>query len=275
MKLAVVLGAATAQPTHTAVRQDQSSMKDCPKDSFLEPATDTELPSDSAARVRRALQRANQDAVSDRPWVNCKTNSSKFQCLPTTYHQLQTLQFLHCRTRRLKQAEFRWIEKISGRPFTHDAYSGHMESGVQPMCTSATPGLAEFMDFDPTGHHVWISAPFGDTLQMMLHFITAKQKSPHNTSACVLLPDWAVLKAKPLLKGWERLHTYPKGSRVFDPVRSSPDDVIPHTLPGIPWALQVWHSPVSVPEELIDQLRQRAATPESEQMGIQHRMILN
>ncbi len=120
-----------------------------------------------------------------------------------------------------------------------------------------------FLDFDCIGHHVWIDAPYAETAMYLLYFIQAKMKSPYNTSACGMLPEWAVSNLRPLLKGWERLFSYQKGAKIYEVPGTSTMRV-----PGIPWAMQVWHSPIAIPTELVNQVNDAARDPSVDQTWV-------
>jgi len=159
------------------------------------------------------------------------------------------LNFQHRHDRKLTQSEFYYIQRACGKEFTHEAY---VFNDKHAQCESYNQKLG-FLDFDCIGHHVWIDAPYAETAMYLLHFVQAKQKSPYNTSACVMLPEWAVPNLRPLLKGWERVFTYQKGAKIYEVPCTSKS-----RMPGIPWAMQVWHSPTALPTDLVRQINEVA-----------------
>jgi len=245
--LVVVIGGPTAKPLVTNFEPDSVHASSLVLDSANEVVSQTTLAPgcDHDLHVPRVPE-FHDEFMSDRAFVNCKTQSSKPCFVPSSYQQVKVLQFLHSHERRLRMSEFHYIQKACGREFTHEAFVSCGKA--QALCESHSCDQKHFLDFNCEGQHVWIDAPYAETAQFLLHFLQAKQKSPHNTSACVMLPEWAVTKLQPLLKGWERLFTYQKGALVYESMSGSHQ-----RMPGIPWAMQVWHSPVSIPTELVDQ----------------------
>jgi hypothetical protein len=61
--------------------------------------------------------------------------------------------------------------------------------GANSLCnTYCTPGERDFFAADLTGQHVWINAPFNMLRQFVARYKQQKRLSPHNTSACILVP---------------------------------------------------------------------------------------
>ena len=50
--------------------------------------------------------------------------------------------------------------------------------------------VAEFLEKDISGMHVYISPPFSSIEAVLKHYKTCKTKDPGNTSICILVPGW-------------------------------------------------------------------------------------
>jgi hypothetical protein len=66
--------------------------------------------------------------------------------------------------------------------------------------------------------HVWLNPPFHMLHTLIQHYLNVKQKSPHSTSACVLVPDDDSYKHaswRPLLQGMKKLMVFQQGFPLY------------------------------------------------------------
>ena len=71
------------------------------------------------------------------------------------------------------------------------------------------------------------------------HYLAEKARSPHDTSACILVPAWHKA-SHPGLRGMRLVAQYEKGTPLFTaPSR----DGSRTPLPGIPWGVNIFYDP--------------------------------
>lgn len=139
--------------------------------------------------------------------------------------------------------EFQVIQDLSGRAFSMDAFCYTGSNARCPQFCSPDQALA----FDYSGHHTWFQPPFSNQAhitKLLQHYTNCKLKSPADTSACFLLPDWQKAAWQPYLKDMEVLHQYPPGYHLFSKPR--PTEGHPNKrarLPGIKFPVKVYHDP--------------------------------
>lgn len=150
--------------------------------------------------------------------------------------------------RAILPTEYARLQRMTGQMFTVDACCKPASASGSDSCPSVspTPGL---LTSDFGGQHAWLHAPpslLGDLIHSYQH---SKTRRPHDTSACILVPNQYGAKAatwRPLLQGMRLLHTYQKGSVLFaDP--HAPRDQPFKLQPGISCDMQVWYDPPTVP----------------------------
>ena len=87
------------------------------------------------------------------------------------------------------RAEFSKLQRMIGLKFTLDACCNPDGSNsLVPECFKSKHD--SFLDYDCTGHTVWLNPPYADISPFLRHYSERKAKSPHNTSAVVVLPKW-------------------------------------------------------------------------------------
>ena len=92
--------------------------------------------------------------------------------------------------RMLHPGYFHMLERKIGYPFTLDACSN--PTGDNALCARFCSLKNSFLKYDCSGESVWINPPFTPSVMkaMLRHYLYCKLKEPHQTSACILLPDW-------------------------------------------------------------------------------------
>ena len=89
------------------------------------------------------------------------------------------------------------------------------------------------------GHHVWLDPLFSWMDEFLDRYLAEKAQSPHDTSACVLVPAWRKA-SHPGLRGMHLVAQYAKGTPLF----TAPTlDGSRTPLPGIPWGVNVFYDP--------------------------------
>ena len=147
--------------------------------------------------------------------------------------------------RMFDPAEFSKLQRMVGLQFTLDACCSSDGSNAHvPACFKSPED--SFLDYDCAGHTVWLNPPFADITPFLRHYSECKARSPHNTSAVIVLPRWKGSHS-PYLRGMQVIKEYPKGSRLFTglPRRGSAER---EPLGPVPWPVQVFYDPpVAVP----------------------------
>jgi len=142
--------------------------------------------------------------------------------------------------RMLLASEFSKIQKMIGLRFTLDACCNPDGSNalVPELYKSAEDS---FLEYDCSGHHVWLNPPYADITPFVKHYVQCKAKSPHNTSAVIILPKWKGSHTQ-YLKGMHVVKEFPKGSKIFSaPSEGNTAERIP--LGPTPWPVQVLYDP--------------------------------
>lgn len=88
--------------------------------------------------------------------------------------------------------ELEVIASITGKAFTLDA--SVFPAGIQsPVAKEGCSHVQPFLVKDVSGHNSWVCVPPSDLPDYVDHYLEQKQKDPHNTSACFVVPKWRVL----------------------------------------------------------------------------------
>ena len=110
---------------------------------------------------------------------------------------------------------FQIIQQKIGKEFTLDACAN--PTGNNALCSNYCSKENSFLEYNCKGHTIWINPPFNRIMVklMLLHYLHYKHQDPHNTSACILLPDWIIPTVKIYLEGMIILCTFPAGQPVM------------------------------------------------------------
>jgi hypothetical protein len=160
---------------------------------------------------------------------------------------------LDSQDRMFDRAEFSKIQRMIGLKFTLDACCNPDGNNalVQECFKSAQDS---FLDYDCTGHTVWLNPPYGDIAPFLRHYSECKAKAPHKTSAVVVLPKWKG-SYQQYLKGMHIIKEYPKGSKLFTGP-SKDGSGTREQLGPTPWPVQVFYDPpVAVPVSCLSDLQ--------------------
>ena len=142
--------------------------------------------------------------------------------------------------RKITDAEFQSIQQLTAK-FDIDACCDDKGINALVPYQYCSPNNS-FLQHDCSSQHVWINAPFDSAQDFIKHYLDCKASSPHNTSACILVPDWRRAPWQPLLKGMQVIKQYSRGTRLFEapsPTPSGPKVL----LPGIRWNVTVYYDP--------------------------------
>lgn len=99
------------------------------------------------------------------------------------------------------------VESVSGKRFTREAFLGT----AGPLITVLQPPK-RFVGSDCKGQHLWLNAPAAALPAAIDYYRQQKAASPHNTSACVLLP---VAKGMRLTAGMRLLFEVDAGTAML------------------------------------------------------------
>ena len=142
--------------------------------------------------------------------------------------------------RAIHASEFRLLEELCGQKFTLDACCN--TSGSNALCENFCSETNSFLDNAVVGNHVWLNAPFAETFDFIDHYVTQKQTSPSDTSACILVPRWKDRgSAHPALAHMRLIKCFPKGFHLFNAPEQ--DGAKRRRLAGIPWPVDVFYDP--------------------------------
>ena len=92
------------------------------------------------------------------------------------------------------------------------------------FCDREQPGIIgshycceDFLQYEPKSCHAWLHPSASQLSRCLAHYRDCKDLSPHDTSACILVPCHLVseLSARYLLDGMQLVHTFVKGSRIY------------------------------------------------------------
>lgn len=98
-----------------------------------------------------------------------------------------------------------------------------------------------FLEFDCTGQHVWLNAPFDGLYSFVSHYKRCKDKAPASTSALIVVPVMPKHPVNQLLTGMQKLVQYPVGTQLFTGVNA--DGSRYEFSHGIPWPVAVYYDP--------------------------------
>lgn len=142
--------------------------------------------------------------------------------------------------RMFDRAEFSKLQRMIGLKFTLDACSNpNGSNALVPECFKSQQD--SFLDYDCTGHTVWLNPPYADVTPFLRHYCECKARSPHTTSAVVVLPKWKGAHCA-YLKGMQVIKEYPKGTRLFSGP-PGPGTTERQPLGPTPWPVQVYYDP--------------------------------
>ena len=142
--------------------------------------------------------------------------------------------------RMFDRSEFSKLQRMVGLKFTLDACSNADGSNaLVPECFKSSQD--SFLDYDCTGHTVWLNPPYADVTPFLRHYSECKARSPHNTSAVVVLPKWKGPHSA-YLKGMQVIKEYPKGTRLFSGP-PGPSEKERQPLGPTPWPVQIFYDP--------------------------------
>lgn len=79
---------------------------------------------------------------------------------------------------------------LTGKHFTVDAC--HSNGGVSSHCPVFHSPAKSFLCGDVCGERVWLSPPVARVDRVVKHYLKCKSGSPHNTSACIVVPAFTV-----------------------------------------------------------------------------------
>jgi hypothetical protein len=124
---------------------------------------------------------------------------------------------------------WRDLQRDSGREFTLDACCNIRGSNSHCARFCAPIPRRDFFKTSLANHHVWMNAPFSRLAAFTKRYLSEKQKSPHNTSACILVPCRPRdTRVHSLLSHLPVLKEYPAGTQLFSaPGQDDTRDVLP------------------------------------------------
>jgi hypothetical protein len=143
--------------------------------------------------------------------------------------------------RALLPVHFKMLEQKTSKNFTMDACAN--VNGDNALCAKFCSATDSFLQADISNEHVWCNPPFIMLEDCLQHYRQQKQLHPNTVSGCFLMPTKAVNRLAPLLTGMVLLHTFSKGTTLFEGPRSDGTRAV---LPPCPFSVSVyWDRPVS------------------------------
>ena len=157
--------------------------------------------------------------------------------------------------------------------FTLDACSD--KDGTNALTKLYCSHDNDFLTYDCSGHHVWINPPFKNAFMRaaLRHYLMCKRKAPTSTSACIMLPVWAIPSLSSLLQGMQLIHCFPK----YMPVMTVPSPTLqgPRFMfnEGLPFDLHVYYDP---PEQKpISSIPIQSSTKTSEHLTLMSKCLVS
>ena len=136
--------------------------------------------------------------------------------------------------RQFDSLEFRSIEVLLDRKFTLDGCS--CDGGANALVDSYCCPTDSFFNKDLCGEFTWINPPFNNLKAFLDHYLACKARSPSNTSACIVLPDWDGTDWNELVRHMKLIRGYKEGTELFW-------DSDGKLMPGTPWGIRVYYDP--------------------------------
>lgn len=137
------------------------------------------------------------------------------------------------------------LQSKIGVPFTMDACANH--TGDNALCAKYYSKTNSFLQADLNNEHVWCNPPFIMLEECLTHYKNQKQRYPQTLSGCFLMPTKSVVGLAPLLQGMTLLHTYPKGTTLFQGPRPDGTRAV---LPPCPFSVSIyWDRSISMATE--------------------------
>jgi hypothetical protein len=98
-------------------------------------------------------------------------------------------------------------------------------------------GSQAFVGSECAGQRIWLHAPPGKVSEALAWYQEQKAKSPHNTSACVVVQQWRKAPYKAQLAGMRLIHQVPAGQALLSTASA---DGAPTAVPS-PHTLRVYY----------------------------------
>ena len=125
------------------------------------------------------------------------------------------------------------------QPITVDACAD--DAGLSKQHPRFCSPSNNFLDFDCSGEHVWMNAPFDQLCTFISHYKQCKDKAPGSTSALIVVPVLGRHPVNQLVRGMQKLVDYPVGTQLFTGVNSNGS--LLQCRKGIPWRVAVYYDP--------------------------------
>jgi hypothetical protein len=146
--------------------------------------------------------------------------------------------------RALLPTHFQMLQAKSGLDFTVDACANM--NGDNALCDKFYSEANSFLQADLSNEHVWCNPPFIMLEKCLTHYRQQKETHPQSISGCFVMPSKSVAGLAPLLHGMVLLHTFPKGTTLFQGPRPDGTRAV---LPPCPFAVSVYSdAPVNASE---------------------------
>jgi hypothetical protein len=127
------------------------------------------------------------------------------------------------------------------KPFSLDGACNETGDNAHVPHNYCCPGTRPFQKERLQGHHIWCNAPFDKLKEFLQHYRDCKNESPHDTSACFVVPVWNTATFMPLLAKMQVLKEYPAGTQLF--MAKTKDTGKRELMPPTPWPVRVYYDP--------------------------------
>ncbi|GIL81784.1 hypothetical protein Vretifemale_10782, partial [Volvox reticuliferus] len=127
---------------------------------------------------------------------------------------------------------FAVIQRTIGKKFTLDVDA--MDDGSDRLCKLFTSPSCPFLDFDCSGHLIWLHPHPTKIYSYLQHYRKCKEFDP-STAVCAIVPATKG-EFRGLLKGMTLLMTLPVGSKIYKRIHEGCEEP-----PPIPEPLEVWY----------------------------------
>ena len=131
------------------------------------------------------------------------------------------------------------LQELVGRHISLDACAD--DTGSNKQHSRYCSPMSSFLDFDCSGEHVWLNAPFKQLCSFISHYRSCKDKAPGSTSALIVVPTMQNHPVSKLVHGMQKVAEYPVGTNLFSTVHA--DGTSSPLQLGIPWPIAVYYDP--------------------------------
>ena len=131
------------------------------------------------------------------------------------------------------------LQELTSKSITLDACAH--DSGSNKQHPRYCSPMNSFLDFDCSGEHVWLNAPFKQLCSFISHYKDCKDKAAGSTTALIVVPVMPNHPVNRLLHGMQKIAEYPVGTCLYS--SRNEDGTVSPLQEGVPWPMAVYYDP--------------------------------